>query len=46
MCRCEHVGTDAYEGQKRALELLELEMQVVVSHPTWVLGTGRAKEHS
>lgn len=40
MCRYEDVGTDAYEDQKWALELLELEMQMVVSHPTWMLGTG------
>lgn len=26
--------------QKRALDLLKLELQVVVSHGSWVLGTG------
>lgn len=38
MGRCDHVGSDAYGGQ-RALDLLELEIQVVVSHSTWVLGS-------
>lgn len=28
-----------YEGQKRVPDLLELELQTVVSHPVWVLGT-------
>lgn len=39
MCRCEYVGTSAYKGHKRALELLELETLRVVSCPTWVLET-------
>ena len=29
----------AHGSQKRALDLLELALEVVVSHPTWVLGT-------
>lgn len=33
------MGTSVYKGHKRALELLELETQRVVSCPTWVLGT-------
>lgn len=39
MGRCDHVGSDAYGGQKWVLDLLELEIQVVVSHSTWVLGS-------
>lgn len=27
------------EARKRALDALELELQAVVSHPAWVLGT-------
>lgn len=34
-----HVSAGAQGGQKRSLDLLELEAQVVVSCPTWVLGT-------
>jgi len=31
-----HVSADAYRGQKGASDL-ELELQAVISHPTWVL---------
>lgn len=31
--------TDAYQGQKRVLDPLELELQAVMSCPVWVLGT-------
>lgn len=34
-----HVSASAYGGQKRALDLLELESPRFVSCPTWVLGT-------
>jgi hypothetical protein len=30
-------GTD--DGQKRASDPLKLELEAVVSHPTWVLGS-------
>jgi len=29
----------AYRDQKRALDTLELDLQAVVSHPVWMLGT-------
>lgn len=38
MGRCDHVSSDAYGGQQRALGVLGLEIQVAVSHSTWVLG--------
>lgn len=49
MGRCDHVSSDAYGGQQRALDLLGLEIQVAVSHSTWVLGgelksSGRATD--
>ena len=34
-----HVSGVAHRGQKRTLDLLELDLQVVISHMTWVLGT-------
>ena len=34
-----HVYAGTYTGQKKASDPLELELQVVMSHPTWVLGT-------
>lgn len=36
---CTGVSAGTLRGQKRALDPLELELQVVRSHPTWVLGT-------
>lgn len=33
-----HVHLGAHEGQKRAWESLELELQEVVNHPVWILG--------
>jgi hypothetical protein len=40
-CVCARVcvHADASEGQKTLSDPQELELQVVVSHPTWVLGT-------
>ena len=32
-----HVCVTAYRGQKRVLNLLELTLQVVVNHFSWVL---------
>lgn len=29
---------DAHRGRRRTLDTLELESQVVISHPGWVLG--------
>lgn len=37
MCLYIHVSAGAYISQKRVLEFLELDLQVFVSHPTWVL---------
>lgn len=34
-----HVSAKASGAQKRKLGSLELELQVVASYPTWVLGT-------
>lgn len=39
-CESVHMNILRHRGQKRASNLLELELQVVMSHPTWVLGTG------
>lgn len=36
MCNHAHAGT--YRGQKRPLDLLDLEVRAVVSRPMWVLG--------
>ena len=33
------MGKYPHGGQQKALDLLELELQKVVSHPAWVLGT-------
>lgn len=33
-----HVCSDAHRGKKRVLDPLTLELQVVVSHSSWVLG--------
>lgn len=41
VCVCEEMlyrSAGAQRGQKRAVDALELELLVVVSHPTWVLG--------
>lgn len=34
-----HMSAVAHGGQKRVPDSLEFKSQVVVSHPTWVLGT-------
>lgn len=34
-----HVSTGVQRGQTRAWDLLELELNVIVSCPKWVLGT-------
>lgn len=36
---CAHRGASAYRDQQRASDPLELELQMSVSLPTWVLGT-------
>lgn len=39
MCVCvDSVHIVMHRGQERASDLLELELQVVMSHPTWVQG--------
>lgn len=40
-----HVSADALGVQKRALNPLELELQVLVSYQTWVLGTEPANRY-
>lgn len=39
VCRNMHVSADIHKGQKRALYPLGLELQLVLSHLMWVLGT-------
>lgn len=34
-----HMSADAQRSHKRELDSLELELEVVVSHSTWVLRT-------
>lgn len=34
-----HVCVRAHGGQKSKLNLVELELQVVVNYPTWLIGT-------
>lgn len=34
---CAHVGAGTHRGLKKALDTLKLQLQVVVSHPVWVL---------
>lgn len=51
MCESVHVSTDSHGSQKQVLDPLELELQVVVSHCTWVLGiepgsAGKKNKHS
>ena len=36
---CGYVPVNVLGDQKRELDLLELELQVVVSHPRWVVGS-------
>lgn len=36
---CAYVCAGAHRGQKRASNLLEVELQEVESRPSWVLGT-------
>lgn len=38
MCESVHVSTDSHGSQKQVSDPLELELQVVVRHATWVLG--------
>lgn len=35
----------AFKGQKRVSDTLDLDLQEVVSHPMWVLGTKSPEEH-
>lgn len=37
MCEYVHICVDAHEGHKRAVNSLWLELQVIVSHSTWML---------
>jgi hypothetical protein len=39
MCEYVHLCVATSEVQKRSSDPLEIELQVVVSHLTWVLGT-------
>lgn len=39
MCECNLVCLGDHGGQERASDSSELELQAVVSRPTWVLGT-------
>lgn len=39
MAVCAYVSTGTQAGQKRALDTLKLESQMVVSYTMWVLGT-------
>lgn len=39
MCMHVHMCVVAYGIQKTVLDILELELQEIVSHPIWVLGT-------
>lgn len=34
-----HMHAGAHRGQKKAWDPLELELEAVVSHPLWMLGT-------
>lgn len=45
---CEYVGTRVVRGQKRPLDLLELELELVVSHPHgfWEPNFGALKAQS
>lgn len=36
---CTYMSTNSHGGQKEVVGALKLELQVVVSHSTWVLGT-------
>lgn len=35
MCEYVHMSVGAHKGQMRALDPLELDLQVVLSHQTW-----------
>lgn len=39
MCGSVHMSAGIHGGQKKVSDLLELELQVIVRHLTWVLGT-------
>ena len=39
LCAYVHVNAGAYRGPQKASELLDMDLQKVVSHPAWVLGT-------
>lgn len=46
VCVFVRVHADALGGQKRALDPLELELQLTVSHPAMVVGKGPLEEQS
>lgn len=37
VCMCGVLSVGAHQSQKRTSDPLELELQLVVNHPTWVL---------
>lgn len=39
MCVCSYMCLGAHRRQKWVLSSLELELQVVLTHPTWVMRT-------
>lgn len=39
MCGAVRMSADSQGGQKRALDLMGLELQALLSHLTWELGT-------
>lgn len=41
MCVYSYMCLGAHRGQKWVLSSLELELQVVLTHPTWVLWKSR-----
>lgn len=39
ICMSMHVSASSCRGRRQALDFLELEVEMVVSHPRWVLET-------
>lgn len=49
VCLCEFVHcmhADAQGGQKRMLDILELELKMVVCHPLWMPGGGGSDDET
>lgn len=44
VCGFVHMSVGVHGGQQRAFELLELEVQVGVSCPVWILGSNQTWE--